>query len=761
MLSPLIIPQAMASTEGTTMMSFAISLLSLLLSRPAKPSRRRRNSSGPSRPRLEALEDRCLPSVTINEFSIPGTDNRPNWIKAGPDGNLWFNQNAPGEGSTLGRITPAGQVTEIGFALPEDITQFAFAKDGNIWFGEGTHISEATPQGAVLHNYDVPSAHNAIGNSLHIALGWDGNIWYTEDGYREAPYVVGQITPAGVPTEFAVPFRPEEIVAGPDGNVWFEGAGGSTIGRVTPTGDVATFNISSYPSFRGLTSGPNGNLWMSSTSNGAIAVVEVNPAGQPVAAFSYADAPQYLALGPDGNLWAIEAGPGISADGGTHIDRITPQGGITEYPIPTLNAEADTITAGPDGNIWFTEYLANQIGEVVLNHSTTNVAASLAKPLYGDTVTLTATVSNISDPVAPSGSVEFYDGGTDLGPGTSSGSSGNQGTWTLTASALAVGSHNVTAVYSGTTDLVGSQGGTSITVIAPASLSGTVFEDLNDNGQVDFGEKGISGVTITLSGTDDLNNTVSPQQQLTDADGAYVFLHLRPGSYFLSETQPAGFTQGIDTVGTAGGSLVATDEFSVSLKAGVDGLNYNYGEQPPAGVQPGQTAGIGFWNNKNGQALIKALNGSSASTHLGNWLATSLPNTFGSHAGSNNLTGESNADIAALFQQDFLMKGVKLDAQVLATALAVYATSSTLDPTQVAASYGFTVTSAGSGTATFNVGSNGDAFGVANNTAMTLLDLLLAADAQAVNGVLYNGNTTKRNEANAVFSAINQDGSIS
>ena len=43
---------------------------------------------------------------------------------------------------------------------------------------------------------------------------------------------------------------------------------------------------------------------------------------------------------------------------------------------------------------------------------------------------------------------------------------------------------------------------------------------------------------------------------------------------------------------------------------------------------------------------------------------------------------------------------------------------------------------------------------------MTVMDLLLAADDQAVNGVLYNGNTTRRKEANDVFSAINQSGGL-
>jgi hypothetical protein len=107
-----------------------------------------------------------------------------------------------------------------------------------------------------------------------------------------------------------------------------------------------------------------------------------------------------------------------------------------------------------------------------------------------------------------------------------------------------------------------------------------------------------------------------------------------------------------------------------------------------------------------------------------------------------------------------VVHGQKLDAQVLATALAVYVTDGTLDSTGVGTQYGFTVGGNGVGTSTFNVGANGAAFGVANNTTMTVMDLLLAADAQAVNGVLYNGDTAKRTMANNVFSAINQAGSI-
>src|SRR5262249_2711990 len=126
----------------------------------------------------------------------------------------------------------------------------------------------------------------------------------------------------------------------------------------------------------------------------------------------------------------------------------------------------------------------------------------------------------------------------------------------------------------------------------------------------------------------------------------------------------------------------------------------------------------------------------------------------------NDLAGQSNASVASFFQSRFMVKDQRLDAQVLATALAVYVTDGTLDSTGVGTQYEFTVGGNGVATATVNVGASGAAFGVADNTVMAVMDVLLAADSQAVNGVLYNGDTAKRSKANAVFSAINQAGGL-
>jgi streptogramin lyase len=39
-------------------------------------------------------------------------------------------------------------------------------------------------------------------------------------------------------------------------------------------------------------------------------------------------------------------------------------GVITKFPIPIANSFPSGITTGPDGNLWFTELNANQIGRI-------------------------------------------------------------------------------------------------------------------------------------------------------------------------------------------------------------------------------------------------------------------------------------------------------------------------------------------------------------------------------------------------------------
>jgi virginiamycin B lyase len=68
--------------------------------------------------------------------------------------------------------------------------------------------------------------------------------------------------------------------------------------------------------------------------------------------------PTHIAAGPDGNLWFTEHRYSLASHTGVDgkIGRITPAGAIREFPLPDTRNEPDLIAAGPDGNLWFTDY---------------------------------------------------------------------------------------------------------------------------------------------------------------------------------------------------------------------------------------------------------------------------------------------------------------------------------------------------------------------------------------------------------------------
>ncbi len=328
---------------------------------------------------------------------------------------------------------------------------------------------------------------------------------------------------------------------------------------------------------------------------------------------------------------------------------------------------------------------------------------------------------------------------------------------------LDVGIHTLTVTAAATDNYNEATLSVELNVLKPYSISGIVFVDFNNDGEVNFGEMGIADVLITLTGTDDLGQEVD-QDVWTDVDGFYKFENLRPGDYYVTQTQPEGYLQGINSVGTLGGEESAVDQFFLELGEEVldpdgytDGMDYNFGERPPAegDIEAGQTASIGFWQNRNGQRLIESLNEGAGSTQLGDWLAATFPNMFG------DLADKSNTVVGQHFRTLFATRGQKLEAQVMATALAVYITNESLAGTAGQA-YGFTVTEYGVGTRTYNVGTNGAAFGVENDTEMTVLDLLLATDDRTCSdtGVLHYDDDLLlmrlfRNMANEVYDDIN------
>lgn len=67
--------------------------------------------------------------------------------------------------------------------------------------------------------------------------------------------------------------------------------------------------------------------------------------------------PTAITAGPDGNLWFTSRGAGL-------IGRITVAGVVTEFSTLIPFSTPTSIAAGPDGNLWVTEEATNNIGRI-------------------------------------------------------------------------------------------------------------------------------------------------------------------------------------------------------------------------------------------------------------------------------------------------------------------------------------------------------------------------------------------------------------
>lgn len=105
--------------------------------------------------------------------------------------------------------------------------------------------------------------------------------------------------------------------------------------------------------------------------------------------------------------------------------------------------------------------------------------------------------------------------------------------------------------------------------LLPAMVSGMVLDE--------FGAP-ISGIEIVLEGADDTGPIVA-QTTITGADGAWSFGDLRPGTYAVIETQPAGYGDGVDVAGTGGSTSTVDDRFDVTLSAGASSTDNLFTEE--------------------------------------------------------------------------------------------------------------------------------------------------------------------------------------
>jgi SdrD B-like domain len=80
-----------------------------------------------------------------------------------------------------------------------------------------------------------------------------------------------------------------------------------------------------------------------------------------------------------------------------------------------------------------------------------------------------------------------------------------------------------------TADAVGIYPADEPAAVSKSLISGTVYGDANNDGRPQPDERGVLGVTVTLTGTDPFGGNITLQAS-TDADGNWSFAGLPPGT---------------------------------------------------------------------------------------------------------------------------------------------------------------------------------------------------------------------------------------
>jgi streptogramin lyase len=263
---------------------------------------------------------------------------------------------ADGDGAATDvTLPPAHPTREFFLAEPSGRPLWiAVGPDGNMWFTDnGPFIWRITLAGQISKFGPFGTDDDPISFG-DLTTGPDGNLWLVDPSRQK----IARFTTAGALTVLPLPINAawtESIASGPDGNLWFAGRNGSAISRITPAGLVITFQLPSGNTAYDVTGGPDGNIWFTETGHG-VAHITPNGDGLVEIAFPIGDSNQ-IAAGPDGNIWVTEI---VLA----RIARITPAGELTEFTIPTSGSRPIGIAAGPDGNVWFGEGRAANIGRI-------------------------------------------------------------------------------------------------------------------------------------------------------------------------------------------------------------------------------------------------------------------------------------------------------------------------------------------------------------------------------------------------------------
>jgi hypothetical protein len=243
----------------------------------------------------------------------------------------------------------------------------------------------------------------------------------------------------------------------------------------------------------------------------------------------------------------------------------------TNEPQPATSAPVGTYTITPSGgtatDYYAVAYVSGTLTVTPANDTTTALALSpnTSSDVYGTPITMIATVTaTTGTPIF--GAVAFDDGSTQLGSVNlgSGGGAANQAIFTTTATQLVVGTHSLSAIYSGdNANYAGSTSSTSSLSVTMASLTVTANNATKYYGSPDPTFSASYSGFAAGEGPGNLSGTLTfttnePQPATTAPVGTYLVL-------------PSGYGSGNYNISYATGTLTVLSVPTFTLTSPTSG----------------------------------------------------------------------------------------------------------------------------------------------------------------------------------------------
>jgi unsaturated chondroitin disaccharide hydrolase len=223
-------------------------------------------------------------------------------------------------------------------------------------------------------------------------------------------------------------------------------------------------------------------------------------------------------------------------DGAATLGTVALAGSTASFTTTTLAAQSHSIVATYNGDTHFASSNSPILTETITKAATSVVLTSSPyASRYGQPVAFYAAVKSATSGT-PTGTVTFKDGSTIIGTGTL-----NLGHAKITTLKLTVGTHSITAVYTGSANFTASTSPVLTFVTSKAATSTTLASSLNPS---------THGAAVTFTATVKPSTTGTPTGSATFKDGAVVL-----GTVALTSGKAAFTTS---TLATGSHSITAT-----------------------------------------------------------------------------------------------------------------------------------------------------------------------------------------------------------